>query len=111
MRVAGELAVAVHAAEVEAEDDLAEAIAGGLVGLLERVEAGAFHELAHEHLLGGQLGDDARHDDERVTSEDAVERPLVLGLELVVELVVDPQTDLLGGVLDVQAGSDPLHQP
>ena len=71
----------------------------------------AFDELAHEHLLGGQLGDDARHDDERVASEDAVERALVLRLELVVELVVDPQADLLGRVLDVQPGRDPLHQP
>ena len=32
MRVAGELVVAVHAAEVEAEDDLADAVALGLVG-------------------------------------------------------------------------------
>ena len=41
VRVAGELVVAVHAAEVEAEDDLAEAVALGLRQLLELLEAGA----------------------------------------------------------------------
>ena len=51
VRVAGELAVAVHAAEVEAEDDLGHAVAGGLVGLLDGVEAGAVDVLADEHLL------------------------------------------------------------
>ena len=35
VRVAAELPVAVHAAEVEAEDDLADAVAGGLVALFD----------------------------------------------------------------------------
>ena len=51
VRVAAELPVAVHAAEVEAEDDLADAVARGLVGLLDGVEADALDELADHHLL------------------------------------------------------------
>ena len=43
--------------------------------------------------------------------EDPRQRALVLRLELVVELVVDPRADLLGRGLDVEAGRDPLHQP
>ena len=46
VRVAGELVVAVHAAEEEAEHDLADAVARRLVVLLDRVEAGAADELA-----------------------------------------------------------------
>ena len=45
VRVAGELPVAVHAPEVEAEDDLADAVARGLVELLDGVEAEAGDEL------------------------------------------------------------------
>ena len=41
MRVAGELAVAVEAAEEEAEDDLADAVALGLRAALELLEADA----------------------------------------------------------------------
>ena len=54
MRVAGELAVAVQAAEVEAEDDLAEAVALGLRQLLELLEAAALDELADDHALARQ---------------------------------------------------------
>ena len=49
VRVAGELVVAVHAAEEEAEDDLADAVALGLVELLDRVEAEAVDELGDQH--------------------------------------------------------------
>ena len=46
-----------------------------------------------------------------MAAEDARQRPLVLSLELVVELLVDAQADLLGQRLDVEAGRHPLHQP
>ena len=36
---------------------------------------------------------------------------LVLGLELVVELLADARADLLGGRLDVEPRRDALHQP
>ncbi len=51
VRVTGELVVAVHAAEVEAVDDLAEAVALVLRELLELLEAAALDELADDHLL------------------------------------------------------------
>ena len=41
VRIAGELAVAVHALEVEAEDDLADPVALGLGQLLHLLEAAA----------------------------------------------------------------------
>ena len=41
VRIAGELAVAVEAAEEEAEDDLADAVALGLRAVLELLEADA----------------------------------------------------------------------
>ena len=111
VRVAGELVVAVHAAEEEAEDDLADAVARGLVHLLDRVEARARDVLADQHALARQRGHDVRHDDERVAAEDAREPALVLRLELVVELVADARADLLGGGLDVEPRRDALHQP
>src|SRR6185437_659892 len=94
VRVAGELAVAIQAAEEEAEDDLADAIALGLRASLQLLEADAVHELADEHALARERGDDAGHVDERVAIEDAGQRTLVLGLQLVVELLDDALPDL-----------------
>ncbi len=54
MRIAGELPVAVQAAEEEAEDDLAEPVALRLRAALELLEADAVHELADEHALARQ---------------------------------------------------------
>ena len=48
--------------------------------------------------------------DERVAAEDPGHRALVGGLELVVELLVDAQADLLGDLLDVEAGRHPREQ-
>ena len=42
---------------------------------------------------------------------DPRQRALVLGLELVVELLVDPRADLLADRLRIHAGGDPLGQP
>ncbi len=111
MGVAGELAVAIQAAEEEAEDDLANAVALGLGAFLELLEADALDELADEHPLARERADDLGDDDERVAGEDAGERALVLGLELVVELLDDPLLDLLGDRLDVERGSHALEQP
>ena len=94
VRIARELVVAVEAAEEEAEDDLAEAVALGLRALLELLEADAADVLADEHALARQRADHLGHDDERVPGEDPRERALVLGLELVVELLLDPLADL-----------------
>ena len=48
MRVAAEAPVAVHAAEVEPEDDLAHAVANGLVARAERLEARPLDPVADE---------------------------------------------------------------
>ncbi len=67
-------------------------------------------ELADEHPLARERVDDVGDDDERVPAEDARQRALVLGLELVVELLDDPLPDLLGDRLHVQPGRHPLEQ-
>ena len=58
--VAGELAVAVQAAEEEAEDDLPDAVALGLRATLELLEADAGDELADEHALARERADARR---------------------------------------------------
>jgi len=110
VRVAGELAVAVQAAEEEAKDDLADAVALGLRAVLELLEADAADELAHQHPLARETADHVGDDDERMPGEDTRERALVLGLQLVVELLDDPLLDLLRDRLDVERGSHPLEQ-
>ena len=107
MRVAAELVVAVHAAEVEAEDRLADAVALVLRELLHLLEAAAGDELADDHALVAEARDDVGDDDERVAAEDARQAPLVLGLELVVELLLDARADLGAQRLGVQARARP----
>src|ERR1022692_3653198 len=52
--VAGELVMAVHAAEVEAEDDLGDAVALLRVGAFELLEPGTADKLADHHALARQ---------------------------------------------------------
>ena len=109
--IAAELVVAVHAAEVEAEDRLADAVALVLGELLHLLEAAPGHELADDHALVAEARDDVGDDDERVAAEDARQTALVLGLELVVELLLDARADLGAQRLGVQPGRDRLHEP
>jgi hypothetical protein len=111
VRVAGELAVAVHRAEVEAEDDLADAVALGLAELLHLLEAATGDVLRDDDLLAREVGDDTGDHDERVAAVDPAQRALVAGLELVVELLVDALADLLADRADVEARRDGLQQP
>ena len=111
VRVARELVVAVHAAEVEAEQDLADAVALRLRVALDLLEADALDELGDEHALARERRDHVGHEDERVAAVDPRERALVLGLELVVELLLDPVPDLLADRLGVEPRRDPLGQP
>ncbi len=108
--VAGELVVAVEAAEEEAEHDLPDAVALGLRVALQLLEAHPLHELAHEHALARELGDHVGDLDERVPVEDARQRALVLGLQLVVELLADPLLDLRRDRAHVELGGHPLEQ-
>src|SRR3954447_7376518 len=111
VRVARELVVAVHAAEVEAEDDLGDPVALVVRKLLHLLEAAAGDVLADDHPLVRERRDDVGDDDERVAAVDPRERPLVLGLELVVELLVDPRADLGAHRLRVEPRRDRLHEP
>ena len=80
--VAG-VGVAAHAVEpveqreVEAEHDLAEAVALGLIQLLDLREPPAAQQLGHEYAAAGERRVDARHEDERMATGEAVDRPVV----------------------------------
>src|SRR5207248_3164623 len=110
MGVARELAVAVQATKEEAEDDLPQAVALLARTALELLEAHTLDVVAHQHPLPRERGDDLRHHDEGMAREDARERTLVLRLELVVQLLDDPLTDLLGDRLHIEARGHALEQ-
>ena len=55
-----------------------------------------------------EVGPDPRHGDERVAAEEALDAPLVLRLELVVELLADPLAQLGEQRPGVEAGREPL---
>ena len=110
MRVARDAAHVVHEPEVEAEDDLAEAVARRLVARLDLLEARALEQVGDEHAAAGELGVDLGHVRERVAAVGARDRALVLRLELVVELLGDPLAQLGVERLDVEAGREPLDE-
>src|SRR5579859_5963880 len=103
--------MAVQAAEVEAKDRLADPIALRLWVGLELLEAGAVDKLGDHDPLVRERRDHIRDDDERMAAEDPRQRPLVLGLQLVVELLGDPRPDLLADRLWIHSRRDPLGQP
>ena len=88
----------------------ADAVALLLGLLLERLEALALHELGDDHALVRHGGHHARHHDERVAAQDARQGALVVGLQLVVELLLHPRADLLRHRLHVELGGDAPHQ-
>ena len=87
MRVGVETPDVIHRVEVEPHHDLADPVAFGLGELLDLREAHALDPLGDHHPPTGQRGHDVRDVDERVAAVGARKRPLVLGLELVVELL------------------------
>src|SRR4029077_14929979 len=101
-------AVAVQQPEVEPKDDLAIAIALRLIGSADRLEALPLDVLGHEHAPGRKRRVDSRHTDERMSSQQPPDAALVLGLELVVELLADALAHLHGERLRVQAWGEPL---
>ncbi len=106
-----EPAVAVHRLVVEAEDDLADPVALGLRLGAQGLEPVAGDQLGDEDVLAAEVGDHVRDADERVASVDPRHRPVVGGLELVVELVDDPGADLLADRLDVELRGHPPREP
>ena len=94
VRVAGDDPLAPRELEVEAEDDLADAIALGLPEALDLLAPQPLDVLGHQHAARREIRVDARHPDVRVPAEQPREPALVLGLQLVVELVGDPLADL-----------------
>ena len=67
-------------------------------------------QLGDEHAAVRELGVDRRHVGERVSAPGARHRAVVLGLDLVVELVADPLAQLLRQRLDVEARGEALDQ-
>ena len=110
MRVARDAAQVLDEAEVEAEDDLAEAVARRVVAALDLLEAGADEQLGDQHAAAGEPGEDLGHERERVAAVRARDGALVLGLDLVVELLADALAQLAVQRLDVEAGREPLDQ-
>ena len=85
----------------------------GAPGALELLEAGAADELGDHHALARERPTTTSGTyDERVAAEDPRHRALVGGLELVVELLVDPQRGSPAAIpCDVEAGRHPREQP
>ena len=90
--------------EVEAEDDLTEAVPLGRGLGAHRVEPIALDELGDDHPLSAEGADHPRHVDERVPFVQPRHRALVRRLELVVELIDDALADLARHRLRVELG-------
>ena len=103
--------MAVHGAEVEAEDHLGDAVARGLVAPRDLLVRRAADEVHDDDVRAAQVGHDARDHDERVPAVGARDGARVLGLELVVELLVDAVAHLDGELLDVEVRGDLLGDP
>ena len=110
MRISEGDPVAIQQTEVEAEDDLAVAVALGLAGPAHFLKALSLHVLGHEHAPGRQVRVHPRHAHERMPPHQPLDRPLILGLELVIELLGDPLSHLGGERLGVQSGREPLDE-
>ena len=94
MRVAGDDAIAPRQPEVEAEDELADAVALGVGQPRDLLCAEPLDVVGHEHPARREAGVRASHEDVGMAAQAALEAALVLGLELVVELVGDPLAHL-----------------
>ena len=97
-------------AEEEAEDDLGEAVALGVAERPDLLEPAALEQLGHEHAAARQRGVDGGDVRERVAAPGARHRAVVLGLDLVVELLGDALAQLGGQRADVEAGREPLDE-
>ena len=94
MRVSRDHAVAPGQAEIEAQDQLAHAVAFGLGKALDLLRAEPVDVLGDEDSARRQVGVHPRHPHVRMAAEAALEAALVLCLDLVVELVGDPLAHL-----------------
>ena len=94
MRIAVQEPVAQRPVDVEPDEDLAQPVALLLRPPADLAEAMALDELGHQHALAAQLAHCVRDHDERVAPVHARHRVLIGGLELVVELLADPPSDL-----------------
>jgi hypothetical protein len=113
--VAGDDVFAPHQTEVEAEHDLADAVAFGFVELRDLVEPQPLDVLRDEHASGREIRVHARHANVRMAPEQPREATLLLRLDLVVELIGDPLAHLAqqrsGVTTGRQALNDRAHQP
>ena len=110
VRVAQRDVVVAAVDVVEAVHDLGDAVAAGVVGGLEVVEAHALVQLGDEHAAGRELGVHARDEHVRVVAPQPPDAAVRGGLELVVELLGDALAQLVGQRLGVQPGRDAGQQ-
>ena len=94
MGIARDAAHVLDEAEVEPEDDLAEAVPRGRVAALDLLEPLAGQQVGDEDASSRELGVDLRDVGEGMAAVGARHGTLVLGLELVVELLGDPFAQL-----------------
>ena len=107
MRIAGHDAFAPDETEEEAEHDLADAVALGLVELRDPVESEPVDVFRDEHASGREVCVHARHANVRVVPEQPCKAALVLRFDLVVELIGDP----LAHLGQQRSGVRPRRQP
>ena len=102
---------ALQRAEEEAEDDLAEAVALGVVERLDlpRSARPSSSSVTSTRRLESPVSTGG-HVDERVAAPGARHRAVVLRLDLVVELLGDALAQLAVERLDVEPGREPLDQ-
>ena len=110
VRIGGKAPRAIQRPEEEAVHDLTEPVALGVGQLLDVVEPHPVHVFGDQYALAGKLRHDLRDHDKRMPAPSARERAVRLRLDLVVQLLREPLTNLLCHRLRVHAGRERLRQ-
>ena len=111
VRIGREVPGPVEGPDKEAVDDLREAVAVRLRQLLHLVKRHPVDPFGHQDPLPRQARDHGRDVHEGVPAPVALERPVSLGLELIVALVHDPLPDLARDRLRIDPWRDALREP
>ena len=100
-----------HRPEEEPHDDLPQLVTPLLVVRAGDVEAMTVHPFADEHALARERSHDRRDVHERVAAVGPGKRPLLLRLELKVQLLKHALTQFGGDDPGVETGGDRLSEP
>ena len=90
VRITGAEALLVQQLKEEAVDDFAVTIPLSLGQLLDLLKPDSLNKIGDEHPAGRELGMNPWHADEWMPPESALNPALVLGFDLIVELLADP---------------------